>query len=132
MYKTLLVEELVKEGEALIKEIEKRRLQIAAAFWSYFEDVDRWRLILVFSSLVDREGPLRTYMRIQEALAEVKPRELSLSDISVMRLNGYEFRGFRSRMEGMVPVSDRVRSPWRRNQKLSRQADAFIYRWDVH
>ena len=78
MYKTLLVEELVKEGETLIKELEKRRLRIAAALWRYIEDLDRWRLIIVFSSLVDREGPLRAYTRIQEVLTEMNPKELSL------------------------------------------------------
>jgi hypothetical protein len=131
MYKTLLVEELVGEGEALIQRLEARRLHIAAAFWHYNEDSDRWRLIIVFSSLVDREGPLSAYTHIQAALAEVNPKELLLSDISVMRLNGYEFRELRSEMEGMVQVSNRVRSPFKKNQKLSRFSDALIYRWNI-
>jgi hypothetical protein len=131
MYKTLLVEELVKEGEALIERLEGRRLQIAAALWHYIEDLDRWRLIVVFSSLVDREGPLRAYTRIQEVLTEMNPKELSLSDISVMGVNDYAFRELRSQVEQSVAVSDRIRSPWRRSQKLSGLADAIIYRWDV-
>ena len=131
MYKTLLVEELVKEGETLINELEKHRLQIAAALWHYIDDLDRWRLIIVFSSLVDREGPLRAYTRIQEVLTEMNPKELLLSDISVMGVNDYAFRDLRSQVGQSVPVSNRIRSPWRRNQKLSRLADAIIYRWDV-
>jgi hypothetical protein len=131
MYKTLLVEELVKEGETLIKELEKRRLQIAAALWHCIEDLDRWRLIIVFSSLVDREGPLRAYTRIQEVLTEMNPKELLLNDISVMGVNDYGFQELRSQVGQSVPVSNRIRSPWRRNQKLSRLADAIIYRWDV-
>ena len=131
MYKTLLVEELVKEGETLIKELEKHRLQIAAALWHYIEDLDRWRLIIVFSSLVDREGPLRAYTRIQEVLADMQAKELLLSDISVMGVNDYGFRELRSQVGQSVPISSRIRSPWRRNQKLSRLADAIIYRWDV-
>jgi hypothetical protein len=131
MYKTLLVEELVKEGETLLHLLEKRRLQIAAALWHYIEDLDRWRLIIVFSSLVDREGPLRAYTRIQEVLADMQAKELLLSDISVMGVNDYGFRELRSQVGQSVPISSRIRSPWRRNQKLSRLADAIIYRWDV-
>lgn len=131
MFKTLLVEELVKEGETLIERLEKRRLQIAAALWHYIEDLDRWRLIIVFSSLVDREGPLSVYMRIQAVLSEMNPKELVISDISVMGVNDYAFRELRSQVGQSVPVSNRVRSPWRKNQKLSRFADTIIYRWDV-
>ena len=95
------------------------------------EDLDRWRLIIVFSSLVDREGPLRAYTRIQEVLADMQAKELLLSDISVMGVNDYGFRELRSQVGQSVPISSRIRSPWRRNQKLSRLADAIIYRWDV-
>jgi hypothetical protein len=132
MYKTLLVDDLVTEGEALVKRLEGRRLQIAAAFWHYLEDLDRWRLVIVFSSLVDREGPLRAYMRIQEALSEMDAKELSISDISVMRLNGYEFRELRSEVGRSVQVSNRTHRPWPRSLSPRRlEGDTYIYRWDI-
>jgi hypothetical protein len=131
MYKTVLVNELVEEGERLIKRLESRRFHIAAAFWYYFEDLMRWRLVIVFSTLVDREGPLRAYMHIQEALAQTQAKELLVSDISVMRLNGYEFRELRSLVQRSVPVRSRTRRPWPRSLNPGRQEDAHIYRWAI-
>jgi len=86
-------------------------LRIAAALWHYIEDLDRWRLIIVFSSLVDREGPLRAYTRIQEVLTEMNPKELLLGDISVMGVNDYAFRELRSQVGQSVPVGNRIRKP---------------------
>ena len=131
MYKTVLVKELVEEGEELIKRLESHRFHIAAAFWHYIEDLDRWRLVIVFSSLVDREGPLRVYTRIQQDLAEMQTRELSLSDISVMGLNDYEFRELRSQVNRSVHASNRTHRPWPRSLNPSRLEDAYIYRWAV-
>jgi hypothetical protein len=131
MYKTVLVEELKKEGEALIERLEGRRLQIAAAFWRYLEDLNRWRLVIVFSSLVDREGPLRAYTRIQQVLAEMQPKELSLSDISVMGIKDYEFQELRSQVKRSVQPNNRTHRPWPRSLNPSRLEDAYIYRWAV-
>lgn len=131
MYKTVLVRELVEEGDRLIKRLESRRFHIAAAFWHYLEDLNRWRLVIVFSRLVDREGPLRVYMRIQEVLAEMQANELSLSDISVMGLNDYEFRELRSQVKRSVQASNRTHRPWPRSLNPSRLGDAYIYRWAV-
>jgi hypothetical protein len=131
MYKTVLVKELVEEGEELIKRLESHRFQIAAALWYYFEDLGRWRLVIVFSTLVDREGPLRAYMHIQEALERMQAKELLLSDISVMRLNGHEFRELRPLVHPSVQVGNRTRRPWPRSLNPSRQEDAHFYRWAV-
>ena len=131
MYKTQLVDDLVNEGKTLIERLEERRLQIAAAFWHYLEDLNRWRLVIVFSSLVEREGPLRVYMRIQEVLADLQAKDLSLSDISVMGLNDYEFRELRSPVERSVQVSNRTHRPWPRSLNPSRLEDGYIYRWAV-
>jgi len=131
MYKTLLVDDLKNEGETLIKELEKHRLQIAAALWRYIEDLDRWQLIIVFSSLVDREGPLRAYTRIQEVLTKMNPKELLLSDISVMGVNDYAFRELRSQVKQSVQASNRTHRPWPRSLNPSRLEDAYIYRWAV-
>lgn len=126
MLKTLLVKDLVQDGEELVKRLESRRFQIAAAFWYYFEDLMRWRLVIVFSTLVDREGPLRAYMRIEEALKEMQAKELSVSDISVMRLNGYEFRELRSAVERSDQVASR--HPLRPPRDIAFE-DVYIYRW---
>ena len=126
MYKTTLVTGLIQEGERLIELLESRRFHIAAAFWYYFEDIIRWRLVIVFSSLVEREGPLRAYIGIQEALTKMQAKELSVSDISVMRLNGYEFRELRPAIErsGRVVSHDPMTRP-----KDTVFEDMYVYRW---
>jgi hypothetical protein len=126
MYKTVLVKELVEEGEELIKLLESHRFQIAAAFWYYFEDLMRWRLVIVFSTLVKREGPLRAYMHIQEALAQMQAKELLVSDISVMRPNGYEFEELRSAVERSGRVATRHPMSTPRDIVFER---AYVYRW---
>jgi hypothetical protein len=126
MYKTILVKELVQEGEELIKRLESRRFQIAAAFWYYFEDLMRWRLVIVFSSLVDREGPLRAYMHIQEALGQMEAKELLVSDISVMRPSGYEFEELRSAVERSGRAAGRRPMSTPRDIVFER---AYVYRW---
>jgi hypothetical protein len=131
MYKTVLVKDLVEEGEKLIERLESRRFHIAAAFWYYFEDLMRWRLVIVFATLVEREGPLRAYMHIQGALAQMQAKELVVSDISVMRKDGYEFRALQSHLRRWVRAGNRTRRPWPRSLNPSRQEDALIYRWDV-
>ena len=132
MYKTLLVDNLVNEGAELIKRLEARRFRIPAAFWYYIEDLERWRLVIVFSSLVDRDGPLRAYNLIQDVLSEMQPKELSLFDISAMGLNDYQFREILSRVGQSVQVSNRTHRPWPRSLSPSRLGDdAYIYRWDV-
>jgi hypothetical protein len=123
VYKTILVNGLVDEGKKLIERLESRRLQVSAALWYYFED--RWRLVIV-SPVVEKEGPLRMYIRIEEALAQLKPEELKLSDISVMRPNGYEFKELRSALERSGDVR-----PARRISTLKDIVfeDRYIYRW---
>ncbi len=115
---------LVDEGDKLIKRLECRRLHVAAALWYYFEDLMVWRLVIV-SPAVERQGPLRVYNRIHEALDEMQPEELSLSDISVMRPSGYEFKELRSTIErsGLA-----VARPMSTPRDIAFE-DAFIYRW---
>ena len=90
----------------------------------------RWRLVIVFSTLVEREGPLRAYIHIDQALSEIKAKVLSISDISVMRKAGYEFRELQSHL-GVRLASNRTRRPWPGSLNPSRQEDAHIYRWAV-
>ena len=124
MYKTILVKNLVDEGEELIKRLESRRFHVTAALWYYFDDLMRWRLVIASPS-VEREGPLRVYNRIEEALTQMPAKELSLSDISVMRPNGYEFRELRS----IVERSGRVARRHPMSAPRDIVEDAYIYRW---
>ena len=122
-YKTILPSQFVGEGEKLIEHLESRRLHVFAALWYYLED--RWSLVIA-SPAVEREGPLRMYTRIEQALAQLKPEELKLSDISVMRPNGYEFKELRSALERSGDVRPARRISTLRDIVFE---DRYIYRW---
>ena|SRR5579862_4749351 len=62
MYKTILVETDIEDGRRLLKELEKRHLQMIAAFW-FHEDEEDWKLVVV-SSDVDEQGPTKLYTMI--------------------------------------------------------------------
>jgi len=38
MYKTILVNESIEDGEKLIKKLEERKFPIIAAFWRYLDE----------------------------------------------------------------------------------------------
>ncbi len=60
MYKTILVEKSIEDGEKLIRKLEEKSFPVAAAFWRYLDEAERYRLVVV-SPVVSQEGPLRTY-----------------------------------------------------------------------
>ena len=55
-----LTDEMIGAGRALVEEVKKSKLQVVAAFWLYFEEAERWRLVLV-SKRFNKEGPLTLY-----------------------------------------------------------------------
>src|SRR2546425_4358232 len=84
---TILVRLPIDEGRKLVDALEDSGIPLKAAFWLYFDEADVWRLV-VASPLVDKEGPLRVYERIQEVLkklAETIP--IQLSEISAFSPN---------------------------------------------
>lgn len=47
MYKTILVAKDVESGRQVVDGLEKMGIPITAAFWFYFEEEQRWRLVIV-------------------------------------------------------------------------------------
>jgi hypothetical protein len=56
MYKTILVETDIQDGERVIAALEESGLNITAAFWSPSEDEDDWYLVAVSSDVAERGG----------------------------------------------------------------------------
>jgi hypothetical protein len=65
MYKTILVATDIEDGRSILKELEKRQLQITAAFWFHYED--DWKLVVV-SPDVSEKGPRSLYTMISKLL----------------------------------------------------------------
>jgi hypothetical protein len=94
MFKRVLVEPLISEGNQLLESLKRSRFPVKAAVWHYDRDAEEWRLIVVSPS-VDRTGPLAAYTRIQAALARTSPSRLELSDIVAIGPASAAYRSLR-------------------------------------
>jgi hypothetical protein len=63
MVKTELVEEAKKGGREFLSKLDKKGLEIRAAFWHLDFDTEEWTLVLA-SPLVDRSGEREMYLRM--------------------------------------------------------------------
>ena len=95
MYKKILVSDLIDEGKLLLEALVRNRFPIVAALWNYFPESMEWRLVIV-SPIVDRDGPLRAYTRIQRVLAKISPLHLTLSDITAIGSASQDYQTLRA------------------------------------
>ena len=93
MLKKILVGELVDEGQRVIDELRRRRLQVRAAFWVELPDTDYWRFVVALP-YVNRNGTFETYKVLREALEAIQPEVLSLEDIYVVSPHGDDFKAY--------------------------------------
>ena len=70
----------VSGGARLLEELERGQMPVIVAFWRYPTDDSGWRLI-ISSPLVDREGSLPVYRRVQAALQRLPDIRIPLSDV---------------------------------------------------
>lgn len=87
MDKTALVESDFKDGEILIKELEKQHINVHSALWFYNSEEDNWRLIIA-SKIADFASPKRAYSQIKKVLKRLETTPLkvgiTLDNISVV------------------------------------------------
>ena len=84
MDKAALVEELIKDGEKLIKALDEAVFEVTAGMWFYSSDIDEWRLIIA-SPLVDKLGHKKAYNSIQKEMDKIpQPFRIELRNISVV------------------------------------------------
>ncbi len=82
MVEKILVDREIAAGESLLKELDKRKVAVTAAFWFYEPEYERWRLVIAMP-LCDKEGPIVAYDLLQKALDKLpKDRRLELTDIN--------------------------------------------------
>jgi len=125
MYKTILVRELIDDGDRLLQELDRQQFPISAAFWYDSPERLTWNLYIV-SEVSHQPGPLEGYMRIQKAMAALREVSLSLDDIIVLGPRSSAFRDLRRSIEG---VSQMSASGKRVNLEGLTLEDAYIYRW---
>jgi len=125
MYKTVLVKELIEDGERLMQGLDRRHLPITAAFWYDSPERLAWNLYIV-SEMAYERGPLGAYTLVREALAALNGTSLSLDDIVILSPQRMQFRDMRRTIEGVSQMSvtgERV------NLERVPMQDAYVYRW---
>ncbi len=90
MYKTVLVAADIEEGRRILQELEKRHLQMTAAFWFRDED-DDWELVVVSPEVMEK-GTNKVYTMVALMLKELsadpcKPLQFPLDRIRVVGPN---------------------------------------------
>lgn len=118
MVKTTLVEADLVAGWRLLLALHlpKERtkvFRIKAAFWLYYAESEEWRLVIA-TPLVDEEGPLDTYTRLQPILFEIQPADLYLQNIAVISPADPLAKAFRKvvHIPAKVPYVRLPRSAW--------------------
>ena len=103
MAKELLVtkglnREMIDAGTSLVAELESQGFDATAILWLYFEEFERWRLV-VASPDVDRLGRMPVYHRIRQILTGMKDggTGLKLSYIAAVGETASPVLGLRQR-----------------------------------
>lgn len=84
MVETILRQELIEAGAALIRRLDESRLQPDAAFWFYFPDAQAWKLVLA-EVKVGTQGPKEVYRQIQRLLLK-EPKEFAELSLDAVAL----------------------------------------------
>jgi hypothetical protein len=129
MYKTVLVDKSIADGERVVRKLEQKGFPSSAALWRYLDEDMLWRLVIV-SPVVAQEGPIRTYMKVSEAVDELGDSvQFGLSDISVMSPQRSQFRDLRRTLEsaGLHRITA-ARQP--RPLGGVNFGDFYVYRWN--
>lgn len=83
MVETQLTEKLIEEGRALVRALDSQHSSPKAAFWMFFPEGGRWKLVLS-GVRSGASGPREAYKRIQSALGRIGPTELELQDVAAL------------------------------------------------
>ena len=86
MVETALTSELIDAGKELVSMLDGTELKVRSALWFYFDDIERYRLVLEVRGL-DKKGPKKIYQKIQVALRKTESAKivLSLEEISLIK-----------------------------------------------
>lgn len=80
-----LTPEMIRSGEVLVAELDKRDLSVRGAFWLLLADQDVWRLVIA-SPEVRHSGPKAVYRKIRAALGKLPSgvTRVETKDVSVV------------------------------------------------
>ena len=124
MYKTVLVKQMIDDGDRLIKGLLSKGIPVRAALWFNDPDMAAWKLFII-TPVASQPGPLEAYMQIQPVWSKFA-LSFGLDDIVVMGPDSTRFKQFQRQIEGASRVSLLDPRGAKRNIAFD---DAYIYRW---
>jgi hypothetical protein len=126
MYKTVLVRQMIEDGERLLRRLDERGIPVSAAAWFDDPDQSAWKLVIV-TSVASNPGPLEAYMQIQFAMSGLN-LSISLDDIIVMSTYSRKFETFKRTIEGVAKGA--LLHPKNSSEGVMFD-DAYVYRWQA-
>lgn len=81
-----LTDAMTKAGKSLILQMDEDGVEVDAAFWLYFSDIQMWKLLLSMPA-ASSEGPKKAYRKVQKAIGKLgeDAEELSLAQVAVLK-----------------------------------------------
>ena len=77
-----LTDPMVNSGANLLRALDALKVEVSAAFWSYFSEIDDWKLII---SMPKKQGQKAAYKSIQKALHNDKhPVDLRIDQVGIV------------------------------------------------
>lgn len=127
LVKEPLTREMIRVGEALIKELDQRKVDVKCALWMYYPEIGRWRLVFSFP-MIDSDGPNRAYGLVQEALEKLpEENKPNLEEVKLLSPNHSLIRSLRSAIRTEPQFVTGIRFTRNRVNDIFVE-DAYVYR----
>jgi hypothetical protein len=129
MVSITLNDNLIKDGELVIKQLDESGICVDAALWLYSSDFGDYRLLLFLPKVINR-GPLAAYKKVQAAISNLSKKgvqlSLSLDQIQVVEPNFPALKVLHTALK----TGPGIRGIRFTNNVINRQVieDAYIYR----
>ncbi len=127
LVKEPLTPEMIEAGKELTKQLDTSDLKVVSSFWLFVAEANEWRLV-VASPQLDREGPKKTYAKIQDVLGQKlnQVSGLNLKNITLLSPGDPLIKSLRTAIRTGTEVSGIRFSRNRINNTFIE--DAYIYR----
>lgn len=122
---TSLDDTLITSGKSLVSALDSTHVNIDAALWYYYPELNSWKLVLSLPEIVN-EGPIFTYTTIQNTLLNSAISNLSLEDIILAKSDDKQLALLRSLIKTDQTIAGIKFSNNVFNGHLI--SDAYIYR----
>ena len=77
-----LVEKDIRDGETLLRRLDRDGFRATAAFWYWEPEDEKWRLIIA-TPLVKDKGPREAYMKLDNSARRIRKKGFALNSMHV-------------------------------------------------